>query len=315
MPVQAVFITRGTSDSQMPILILLLVAMIAGSLVYLLGSRFPTPVVGQAPAQAAGRKLGQEAVRHPWLSRTLRSRLDPATATGLALTVALAAAITGGLVLGLLAYLMRTNAQLVEVDNSVGQWEVVHGTHLSTQALQLVTDLAGTYVVVVVMIVVAIAEYARIPNKWVPVFLVSVVVGEIVLVTTIKQALDRVRPSFNPAAATLGPSFPSGHSATAAALYAAVALVVARRRAPRTRALIAGAAAAVAVAVACSRVMLGVHWLSDVIAGLAFGWAWFAISAIAFGGRFLSFGAPLKTATSIAVSDERTSGSSAAVQP
>ena len=92
----------------MPILILLLVAMIAGSLVYLVGSRFPTPVVGQAPAQAAGRKLGQEAVRHPWLSRTLRSRLDPATATGLALTVALAAAITGGLVLGLLAYLTRT---------------------------------------------------------------------------------------------------------------------------------------------------------------------------------------------------------------
>ena len=299
----------------MPFLILLLVATIAGSLVFLLGSRYPTPVVGQAPAQAAGEMLGHEAARHPWLSRTLRGRLDPASATGLALTVALVVAIGGGLVLGLLAYLMRTNAQLVTIDNSVGQWEDDHATHLSTQALQRVTDLAGTYVVVVVIVVVAIAEVMRIPNKWVPVFLVSVVVGEIVLVTTIKQALDRVRPSFNPAAATLGPSFPSGHSATAAALYAAVALVLVRRRAPRTRALIAGAAAAVAVAVACSRVMLGVHWLSDVIAGLAFGWAWFAICAIAFGGRFLAFGAPLKTAASVAASDERTSGSSPAVQP
>jgi membrane-associated phospholipid phosphatase len=71
----------------------------------------------------------------------------------------------------------------------------------------------------------------------------------------------------------------------------------------------------VAVAVACSRVMLGVHWLSDVIAGLAFGWAWFAVCAIAFGGRFLNFGAPLKTATSVAASDEKASGSSPAVQP
>ena len=299
----------------MPFLILLLVATLAGTLVFLLGSRYPTPVVGQAPAQAAGEKLGHEVARHPWLSRTLRGRLDPASATGLALTLAFVGAIGGGLVLGLLAYLMRTNAQLVSVDNSVGQWEFDHKTHLSTQALQRVTDLASTYAVVIVIVVVAIAELVRIPNKWVPVFLVSVVVGEIVLVQTIKQALDRVRPSFNPAAATLGPSFPSGHSATAAALYAAVALVLARRRAPRTRALIAGAAAAVAVAVACSRVMLGVHWLSDVIAGLAFGWAWFAICAIAFGGRFLAFGAPLKTAASVAASDERTSGSSPAVQP
>jgi undecaprenyl-diphosphatase len=298
----------------MPILILFLIAIAAGSLVFALGNRYPTPVVGETPAQAAGEKLGDQAVRHPWLSKMLRGRLDPATATGLALTIALAGAILGGLVLGVLAYLMRTNAELAQIDNGAGQWEVDHGTRLSTRALQLVTELAGTYAVIVVIVVIAIAEYVRIPNRWVPVFLVTVVVGEIVLVTTIKQALDRVRPTFNPAAATLGPSFPSGHSATAAALYAAVALVVARRRAPRTRALIAGAAAGVAVAVACSRVLLGVHWLSDVVAGLAFGWAWFAICAIAFGGRFLTFGAPVQTATSIAERDERRTPESPAVQ-
>ena len=284
----------------MPILVLLLIAIAAGSLVFLLGSRYPTPLIGEAPAQAAGEKLGDEAVRHPRLSRLLRRRLDPATATGLALTVALAAVVVGGLVLGLLAYLMRTNTALAKIDNSVGQWEVDHGTRLSTHALQLVTDLAGTYVVVIVIVVVTIVEYLRVPNKWIPVFLVTVVVGEIALVTTVKESLDRVRPAFNPAAASLGPSFPSGHSATAAALYAAVALVTARRRAPRTRALIAGAAAAVGVGVACSRVLLGFHWLSDVVAGLAFGWAWFSICAIAFGGRFLTFGAPVEKATRIA---------------
>jgi membrane-associated phospholipid phosphatase len=284
----------------MPIFILFAIAIATGSLVVALGSRYPTPVIGQTPALDAGEKLGKEATRHPWLSRMLRGRLDPATATGLALTLALGAAIVGGLVLGLLAYLMRTNAQLVNIDQSVGQWEVDHGTRFSTHALQLVTDLASTYAVILVLVVVAIVEYVRVPNKWIPVFLVTVVVGEIVLVTTIKQALDRVRPTFNPAAATLGPSFPSGHSATAAALYAAVALVIARRRAPQTRALIAGTAAAIAVAVASSRVLLGVHWLSDVVAGLAFGWGWFSICSIAFGGRLLTFGAPVEKATSIA---------------
>ena len=117
---------------------------------------------------------------------------------------------------------------------------------------------------------------------------------------SVKHLLHRVRPTFNPIAAHLGPSFPIGHSATAAALYAAVALVLARRRSPRTRALLAGVAVAIAVGVAISRVMLGVHWLSDVIAGLAFGWAWFALCAIAFGGRFLRFAAPVEKAARVA---------------
>ena len=57
------------------------------------------------------------------------------------------------------------------------------------------------------------------------------------------------------------------------------------------RAALIGGAVGIAVAVASSRVLLDVHWLSDVIAGLFLGWAWFAVCAIAFGGRLLRFGA------------------------
>ena len=290
----------------MPFAVLIVVALIAGGFTFVLARRYPATAAAEAPARAASGKLAEEAAHRPWLSNILRTRLDPSTATGLALTLALVVAILGGLVLGALAYLMRTNAALVNIDNSVGQWEFDHASPLSTHGLHAVTQVADTYTVIALIAIVSVVEFLRLPNRWIPVFLVTVVLGEIVLVNVIKQALDRVRPAFDPAAASLGPSFPSGHSATAAAAYAAVALVLARRRAPVTRALIAAGAVAIAVAVATSRVMLGVHWLSDAIAGLAFGWAWFAVCAVAFGGRLVSFGAPVEAATK-AVEQERTS--------
>lgn len=282
----------------MPFLLLLLLSLSVGGAVFVAASRYPTAAGAPPPASAAaGQQLVHEAVRHPWLARLLRGRLDPGTATGLALTLALAVAVAGGLLLGTLAYLIRSNARLVELDASVGGWGADNATNWSTRLLQIVTDLGDTPVTIAIIVVVVIAEFIRVPNRWIAPFLVTVVVGEIVLVNTVKELLDRVRPTFNPIAETLGPSFPSGHSARAAALYAAVALVLARRRSPRIRALLAGGAAAIAVGVACSRVMLGVHWLSDVIAGLGFGWAWFSVCAIGFGGRFLRFGAPVEEAT------------------
>jgi undecaprenyl-diphosphatase len=59
--------------------------------------------------------------------------------------------------------------------------------------------------------------------------------------------------------------------------------------------VLAALAAAIAVAVAASRVLLDVHWLSDVLAGLALGWSWFLVCAIAFGGTLLRYGATAKT--------------------
>ena len=49
-------------------------------------------------------------------------------------------------------------------------------------------------------------------------------------------------------------------------------------------------------AVACSRVMLGVHWLSDVVAGLAFGWAWFSHLRDRLRRPVPPFGAPVEQA-------------------
>jgi undecaprenyl-diphosphatase len=283
----------------MPIVVLSLIALAAGSLIVYASRRYPTPV-GKSPTDMAESAAEVEMERHPWLLRLVRDRLDPATATGFALTLALGLVIVGGVLVGALAYLMRSSDRLVDVDRTVGQWGVDNATSWSTEALELVTELGGSTFVVAAMIVLALVEYWRVPNRWMPVFLVTVVVGEIAVVNAVKELLDRVRPEFNPIAETLGPSFPSGHSGLAAAFYAGAALVLARKRSPRTRALLAGGAVAIAVGVACSRVLLGVHWMSDVLAGLALGWAWFGICAIAFGGRFLVLGAPVEQAAEIA---------------
>ena len=71
-------------------------------------------------------------------------------------------------------------------------------------------------------------------------------------------------------------------------------IVVAGRR--RARHLLIGGAVAVTAAVAASRVLLDLHWLSDVVGGVALGWAWFALCAVAFGGRLLVPTAAVDTA-------------------
>jgi undecaprenyl-diphosphatase len=154
--------------------------------------------------------------------------------------------------------------------------------------------------VITLGVILAIAETIRLRSRFVIPFLLAVMVGNQIVTIVVKDLFDRARPTLNPIAQTLGPSFPSGHSSTAASFYAAAALLLGCRRGHVTRTALAGLAVGIAVAVACSRVLLTVHWLSDVIAGLALGWAWFAICAIAFGGRLLRFGASAERATDAA---------------
>jgi membrane-associated phospholipid phosphatase len=242
------------------------------------------------------RKVGETARTHPRVRAFLSARLDPAAATGLLLTLAMFVAIGGGVLLGALAYLTRTNSDLTGIDNGVAKWGNRHASTTSMHLINVVTQLGGIYTIVVLCLVLAVVVTIRERNVWITPFILVVMGGDELITGTVKHLADRLRPTFNPAAATLGPSFPSGHSATAAAFYATAALLVGRRSSRTTRAVLAGLAIGIAVAVAASRVLLDLHWLTDVIAGLALGWAWFAACAIAFGGRILRFGAAAENA-------------------
>jgi membrane-associated phospholipid phosphatase len=285
----------------MPLLILFALAVTVAVAVGLAVWRYPRVAApAPAPALETARKVGETVGKHRRLRTILDARLDPEAATGLALTLALVLAIGGGLLLGVLAYLVRSNSHLVGIDNGIAKWGSRHATATSMRVLNDLTQLGSVYVVVALCLVLAAVETIRQRSVWVVTFIASVMVGEEVLTLSVKQLAGRVRPTFNPAAATLGPSFPSGHSATAAAFYATAALLIGRWRSRSIRALLAGLAAGIAVAVASSRVLLDVHWLTDVIAGLALGWAWFAVCGIAFGGRILRFGAAAETAARVA---------------
>ena len=290
----------------MPLLVLVLVAVGVAAAVAFVAWHYPTPMASPTPSLAAARAVGRELGHHSWLRRTITSRLNPRVATGLALTVALGIVAVGGIVIGALAYLVRTNSRLVDLDSSVAQWGADHAGPESERWLNIITQLGATWLVVVLAFVVAVVSYLRRPNRWIPVFLLTVLVGQWLLANGIKDLLDRVRPTLNPITETLGPSFPSGHSTAAAAFYAAAALVLGRGVGKHGRALLAGAAVGIAVAVACTRVLLDVHWLSDVVAGLFLGWAWFAACSIAFGGRrLLRFGAAAEEAMHAADEESR----------
>jgi membrane-associated phospholipid phosphatase len=269
-------------------------AVVAGVLAWRL------PNFDPAAPRAAAPTIRREVRAHAGLAAFLRSRVDPAPATGLALTLALALVLGGAIAIGALLVMVQHNAGLAHWDLGAARWGGTNATSGSTQFLRDVSQLGGTPVMIIVAVVAAVAEYARTRTAAIFGFLTVVVGGQVVVTSLTKVLVDRARPDIHRLTGFSGASFPSGHAATAAATFAAVALLVGRGRSQRVKAVLAAAAAAIAVGVATTRVLLGVHWLTDVLAGLAIGWAWFAIASIAFGGRVLAFGRPVEVATQAA---------------
>ena len=248
------------------------------------------------PALTASRAIGEELRSHSGIRRFLRSRVERGVTTGLALTVGLIATVAAGVAIGILVYMVRTQTGLVEVDRAVERWSDPRMTAASISVLRLLTGLGATITVAIVGVLTAAYAFWRWRSRSIPLFLAIVIVGQLVLSDLIKGAVQRARPDLHPLAGFTGPSFPSGHTTAAAATFAAVAVVLGREGPGVRRMILAGLAAALAVAVACSRVFLGVHWLSDAIGGLVLGWAWVGLCAVAFGGRIMRFAAPEQVA-------------------
>jgi membrane protein DedA with SNARE-associated domain/membrane-associated phospholipid phosphatase len=101
------------------------------------------------------------------------------------------------------------------------------------------------------------------------------------LVWILKVTLERARPMAMYSGADQF-SFPSGHAASSIVLYGFLAFLLAHAKRPQSRLAIMLLAAGLVGLIAFSRLYLGAHWLSDVLASLSLGAAWVALLSIAY---------------------------------
>ncbi len=158
--------------------------------------------------------------------------------------------------------------------------------------LEAITQLGATGWLLLVMAVIGVIEAWHFRKVAVLGYLAAVGIGVSLINNGLKHIVERERPNELRLTSVSGFSFPSGHTAAAAACWAAIALVVARRWSRPGRRAAAVAVFVITLLVAASRVLLGVHWLTDVIAGALTGWTWFILVTLIFGGRILRFGEP-----------------------
>jgi undecaprenyl-diphosphatase len=157
----------------------------------------------------------------------------------------------------------------------------LHHHALVTAAKTLSTIGSAPVYIVVFGAVAGWLVWRRLPRL--ALFVVVTLVGSSILNTLVKLAVDRSRPVLpNPVAHANGMSFPSGHaqSATVAAAVLLLVFLPVLRGAWRPIALVV--AAAYVAAIGFARVALGVHYVSDVLAGYVLGAAWVAATTASF---------------------------------
>jgi undecaprenyl-diphosphatase len=115
------------------------------------------------------------------------------------------------------------------------------------------------------------------------IYLLAAGAGALVLDPVLKALVGRVRPVVpHPVSYGTGNSFPSGHSLGSMICYGALLLVFLPVIAPRFRTVSRIVVGVLITAIGVSRVILGVHYLSDVVGAWAVGVAWLGLTAYAF---------------------------------
>lgn len=162
-----------------------------------------------------------------------------------------------------------------QFDDAVIRWMGAHHTRALDAIMVEITAL-GTGTVVLMIVAVAGLFLVLTSHKYSAILLLASTAGGILLNGLLKLGFNRPRPQiFLPEVHTVSSSFPSGHAMSAAIVYSTVAYLAARLHKRRwARWLVMTCAFVIIAAICVSRLYLGVHYPSDVVAGLAIGLAW-----------------------------------------
>lgn len=142
------------------------------------------------------------------------------------------------------------------------------------------TNIAGP-IGMPILAIVALLILALHRRSWTPaILIVAAGSGSLLMTIAGKDLIGRARPPVIDAVAPYeySPSFPSGHTLNAIVIAGVIAyLLILRQHSVRSRVLIVSGAAFFALTIGLSRVYLGHHWFTDVLAGWILGAAWLAL--------------------------------------
>jgi membrane-associated phospholipid phosphatase len=171
---------------------------------------------------------------------------------------------------------------LAGMDHGIASWFHAHLTHKFVAVLRAVTEFGSSEWIAVVLSVAVLLFILK--RWWLSLAtLVIAVPGGMLLNELVKVLVHRHRPFVDGWFVDWsGYSFASGHTIGATLLYGQLALfVVPIIKSRRGRALLFSAAMFLVALVGFSRVALGAHYLTDVLAGMCFGTAWLTVCLLA----------------------------------
>lgn len=197
----------------------------------------------------------------------------------------LVAVVGAGVGFGVLLMLVRFHWQpLYHADHEAAEWfnNLVAPHHPLVTVLQAVTDLGGRPVLIWLVTIAVVSLLIRRQSR-LAVYLIITGVGGLILDPSLKALVGRLRPVVDvPIAQAPGNSFPSGHALGSFVAYGALLLVFLPAMAPRWRKLAIAGVGVLVLLIGLTRIALGVHFVSDVLAGWLLGAVWLGITAYAF---------------------------------